>query len=517
MSGETVRSVGIWIRVSTEDQAKGESPEHHEKRARAYCEAKGWHVAEVYHLEGMSGKSVVGYPEFQRMQADIKRGSISALVFSKLARVARNTRELLDLADYFRTYGADLVSLQEAIDTSTPAGRLFYTMIAAMAQWEREETSDRVSASVVIRAKLGKPTGGAAPFGYRWLNKRLEPDPIEAPVRVLMHELFAEHGKLKRVARMLNERGYRTRKGALFTDTTIGRLLEDPTAKGVHRVNYTRTADRKKAWERKPESEWVYQPVEPIISEELWERCASRQRSAAPGRGAVHLFAGFAYCTCGSKMYVWANSPKYICADCRNKIPIEDLEEVFRAQLSQFLISPSEIAAHVEAANEAVRDKEALVASTEADLRKIAGESDKLYALYMADSLSKEDFGRLHKPLSARRSQLEDEVPRLQAELDVLRIGIVSREAALSDARDLASRWTTLPFAERRQIVETITDRIVVGKAEVDIALLYTPSAKSVLERQRTHAAAGSAVRAVEPADARRAARATTWAASPAR
>ena len=163
-----------------------------------------------------------------------------------------------------------------------------------------------------------------------------------------------------------------------------------------------------------------------------------------------------------------------------------------------------------------MRDKEALVATTEADLRKIAAESDKLYALYMADSLSKEDFGRLHKPLSARRSQVEDELPRLQAELDVLKIGIVSREAALSEARDLASRWGTLPFPERRQIVETITDRIVIGKAEVDIALLYTPSANNVLERQRTHAAAAWVAPAAALADARRDARPTTWAAFPA-
>src|SRR5512141_825298 len=92
------KAVGIWIRVSTEDQAKGESPEHHEKRARLYAEAKGWKVEEVYHLEAVSGKSVMEHPETQRMLADARDGHITGLIFSKLARLARNTRELLDFS-----------------------------------------------------------------------------------------------------------------------------------------------------------------------------------------------------------------------------------------------------------------------------------------------------------------------------------------------------------------------------------------------------------------------------------
>src|ERR1700686_2943481 len=112
------KPVGIWIRVSTEDQAQGESPQHHEHRAREYAKFNGWKVTEVYDLAGVSGKTVMDHPEAKRMLADLRKGHITGLIFSKLARLARNTKELLEFSDIFRQCNADMISLQEKIDTS---------------------------------------------------------------------------------------------------------------------------------------------------------------------------------------------------------------------------------------------------------------------------------------------------------------------------------------------------------------------------------------------------------------
>jgi len=436
----------------------------------------------MYDLAGVSGKSVLSHPEARRMMADVKRGHITGLVFSKLARLARSTKELLEISEFFQARDADLISLGESIDTSSPAGRLFYTIIAAMAQWEREEIAERVRASIPIRAAMGKRISSAPPFGYAWRNGQMVVDPAEAPVRRLIYELFSEHGRLRSVAKILNERGYRTRKGARFSDSTVERLITDPSAKGLRRANYTKTSADRKRVELKPESEWIMVPVEPIVSVELWEKCnamlaARIKPERRPARKSVHLFSGLVLCQeDGAKMYPTEKRPlKYTCRTCRRTIRADDLEAIFVSQLRAFVFSPELIAENVEAADAALHENTELLEAARSQRARTAVEMDKLYRLYQGDRISPDGFKARNTPLEERLRQLDEQIPALQAEVDLRRIQLLSREEIVAEAQTLASQWEALEAGDRRTIVETITRRITVGESEVGIELEHLP------------------------------------------
>lgn len=478
---ETRKNVGIWIRVSTDMQVQDESPEHHEKRARNYAEAKGWNVVTIYRLDAMSGKSVLEYPETKRMLKDIESGTITGIIFSKLARLARNTKELLEISELFRDKHADLISLAEAIDTSTPAGRLFFTVIAAMAQWEREEISDRVAASVPIRAKMGKPLGGQASFGYKWEGRELVIAEEEAPVRKLLYEIFLKTKRKKATATELNKLGYRTRNGSLFSGTTIERLLKDPNAKGLRRANYTKSLGEGKNWVIKPKSEWVETPCPPIVDANLWDDCnmiltQQEKKRTKIGPRAVHLLAGYVFCSCTSKMYVYTDTPVYKCKKCKRKIEVKDIDEIYHEQLKSFLLTDSDMDSISSKSNEVISEKEALLKAISSEYEKLLKKTEKQMNLRIEGELSKEEFALFYKPIEQRLRQIEAQMPEVEAEIDFLKIQYLSSDTVIQEAKDLYNNWNNLPFEEKRSVVETITEKLIINTDTIDISLSYLPT-----------------------------------------
>ena len=476
------KQVGIWLRVSTDDQAQGESLEVHERRANLYAESKGWEVSETYRLEAVSGKRVIDHPEAKRMLADIQSGRISGLIFSKLARLSRNNRELLEFSDFFQQHDADLISIAESIDTSTPAGRMFYNMLAAMANWEREEISSRVAASVPIRAKMGKPLGGPAPFGYRWVDKELVIDPAEAQLRKLMYELYQRHRRRRTVARLLNEMGHRTRNGARWSDTTVERLLRDTTAIGKKRANYSRQSNAVTgAWEYKPESEWVYHEVEPIISQELYDECVGhmdslRKRGKRSVRQTVNLFMGYAYCSCGTKMIVSSQSKKYVCQTCKNRIPMDVLEECFLAEISAAGLTSADLDARRTEADRKVNELSELIDTHNETIRKVDRDIDTLLELYQNQALDENGFRDRYQKHKERKEELKDELPRLLARRDAIETSVSSAEKAIKETTDILEKWDDLSRVNKRLLIESVLQRVDISEDEIEFTFLYEPT-----------------------------------------
>ena len=483
------KPVGIWIRVSTEDQARGESPEHHEERARLYAKSRNWQVKEVYNLAGQSGKAVMQHPEARRMMKDIERGHVTGLVFSKLARLSRNRRELEDFSDFFNKHNADLISLSEAIDTSTAGGRMFFHLLGVFAQWEREEITERVNASVLTRAKLGKSINGTSPYGYVWKDRKLVIKPEEAAIRRKAYELFLQYRRKGQVAKELNAAGYRTRNGNIWRDTSIERILNESSAKGVYVFNTMRLVG---TWqtELKPESEWGRAECPPIVSETLWNQVnqiieEQLKSWKKPGKPPVHLFSGLAHCSCGHKMYVAANSPKYFCRKCCNKIAIVDLEAIVRDEMKLFFGQSERIAGHLEAANRNLTEKSELLGTHQREIVKMREEMHQTHQLYLHKQISGDGFRDLYTPAEERLNQLLTELPKLEAEVDFLKVNKLSADDVLHESASLHDRLPKMPVPEKRKIVEAIIEKVVIGDGEIDITYSHLPTSIEQCKNQQ--------------------------------
>lgn len=485
----TPKHVGIWIRVSTQEQANGDSPEHHLARAKDYASARGWTVKEVYDLAGQSGKAVMQHPEAVRMMKDIERGNITGLVFSKLARLSRNLREVQDFGDFFKKYNADLISLSESIDTSTAGGRMFFHLLGVFGQWEREETAERVAASVLTRAKMGKPINGRAPYGYKWVEQKLVVHPDEAPIRRKAYELYLQHRRKGTVAKHLNNAGYRTREGQQWRDIQVTRILIDTSARGIYYFNRTKKHGDWKYVE-KPEEEWGKVACEPIVEKSLWDQVnqiieEQLKDWKRPGPVPTQVFGNLAHCGCGHKMYVRSGTTKYICRTCHNKIPVEDLEGIIRDELKAFFGTPERIAAHLDEAKKNLGQKEEALALHQREIAKVREEMTRTHKLYIEGHVTAQGFGDFYRPAEARLNQLLAELPKLQSELDVLKINDLDGDAVLTEARTLYDAWPNMARDDKRKIAESLIEKVTIGEGEIDITFNYLPTSEELCKNQQ--------------------------------
>ena len=110
--------IGVYIRVSTEDQAReGHSLDEQLDRIKAFCKFKGYKICKIYREDGKSAKDMKGRPEFQKMLNDMCDGTISMICIYKLDRLTRSVRDLEEILSLIEEYNCGLVSVTEEINT----------------------------------------------------------------------------------------------------------------------------------------------------------------------------------------------------------------------------------------------------------------------------------------------------------------------------------------------------------------------------------------------------------------
>jgi DNA invertase Pin-like site-specific DNA recombinase len=146
----------IYARVST--IGNGQSPEMQLRELREHCERRGWRIAGEYVDEGISG-SKFSRPALDRLMADAHKRRLDVVAVWKFDRFARSVSHLLRALETFNALGIGFLSLSESLDTSTPAGRMVFTVLAAVAELERSLIAERVRAGLRNARSKGKRLG----------------------------------------------------------------------------------------------------------------------------------------------------------------------------------------------------------------------------------------------------------------------------------------------------------------------------------------------------------------------
>ena len=347
-----------------------------------------WKAVAIYREEGKSGKDL-DRPEFKRMVRDIEQNKINAVICTKIDRVSRSSIDFYQFHEFLEENKAVFISTNENFDTSTAMGRFALSISLATAELERERTSERTKEKMQWRAEKGLHNGGQI-LGYDNDpdNKGIpKPNEAERELVLLIFQTYVKEQSFRATARIINEKGYRTKSyvsrrdivyaGKKFNNTNIGRILQN-------QFHIGKIAYNGKVYEGQHE---------PIIPMELWNQAqavieikrVTGSRSRKQNRHTF-LLKGMVKCGwCMSYMtsYYAINHQKkryfyYQCTckihrgnqECKMKpVPAEPLEKVVADRLIELSGDPKRVQ---ELVAEATTNNSERIENLDSNTRKLS-------------------------------------------------------------------------------------------------------------------------------------------------
>lgn len=323
----------IYTRVSTAMQTDGYSLDAQERKLHDYAEYNNLNIVGKYSDEGKSGKSVEGRPEFLRMMDDIElhKDNVSYVLVFKLSRFGRNAKDVLVNLETMQSNDVNLICVEDGIDSSKDAGKLIISVLASVAEIERENIAAQTFAGRQEKAAKGLWNGGKAPYGYNLVkgSGKLEINENEAEiVKVIFDKFVNESLSPDKISKFLNDHYKRIpvqkHDKNLFTSNFVRKILDNETYCGYIVYGKTRSVQDKKdrsKVHRVKNDEYIKTigTHTPLISSEIWNIAYSKRQASKEQhrknktRCTDHTYplSGLIVCPdCGSKMNGYSSSKK---------------------------------------------------------------------------------------------------------------------------------------------------------------------------------------------------------------
>lgn len=304
--------IGLYIRVSTEEQASNPegSIRNQEDRLLEIVKLKNTIegdfgvVVGIFTDRARSGKDT-NRPELQRLLTAIQEKEINLVIVSELSRLSRSMKDFSEMWEMMRNHGCGILSLRENFDTTTAAGEMVLYTIANIAQFERRQTAERISANFIARAERGLSNGGRVPVGYRLdpdKKGNLLIDEEKASTVRLLFDKFLELGTLTKTAQWFNLNGYQSfhfdhqnhKKLGLFTIENLQYILRNKAYVGTRAYRIAGKSGQAKAtWEP------IIEPEKFNLVQEILSKNKNRFKPHTQNR-YPYLLSGLTTCgVCG--------------------------------------------------------------------------------------------------------------------------------------------------------------------------------------------------------------------------
>lgn len=492
--------VAVYIRWSTEDQGQGHTLEIQRESCRYFCLSQGWAVRDdlTFIDDGYSGSSLER-PALSRLRRAVREGQVQCVVVYKLDRLSRNIKDIINLVLDEWDERCAVRSTQEPVETSSDAGRMFFTMLGSFADFERSTIRTRTWSGKRKSAEKGRNPGMVYPFGFcRAEGGGWAVQEAEAPV---VRRIFADYLRgrsCRTLAAELNVDGLRTRSGRMWQDADISRILRNPLYAGRLVYNRRDYAGRRKHGRirERPEEEVVRVDgaAPALVSPEIWDQ-AERLRQSRPrvGRGAsarTHgspfLLSGLLRCPCG-RSWVGIRGGRqgeryYTCAGARTSGPARCHSRSVKAEsLESFVVDRIRRTWPLKGAfrHELLDGLSARLAEQQEFARQVRQRCSALNSAlerFKADYKEGRLTGEVYMELTAETrhelSELSDRLKRHQSEeREIAGVQIDLRQAEHWHQR--LDAWDALELPEQKRLLQLLVSRIHLhrprGAGEADL------------------------------------------------